>query len=606
MIAVQRVCRFFTTSILPGVCLVLLLFSCKKDRETANQLSSKLALTSKIDVGELLLDVKQNSQEYVFNFEKGTVNIPVPDIVEVTPNLDRWFTNLIFSDGSELIVPTKGTSLDFVVEGIKIDPSGYNPLAALVNVELPTYGRVRVTVRGKHGQLGTITHLCSDETPRQSVPILGLYADYNNVVDLAFTDFEGKERGSTTIHIRTQAVTVQDFPKWKIVKGQTEKMEPGINLVSYPGQSELDTSLPYMIDNEGELRWLLLLKKSPDLQKFAGSIGLKRTKKGTFISGDQSQQRVVEMDLFGNLVNQWDLAKLGYGFHHEISEAANGNFLINVTKVAARLNNREPRINDFIIELNPQTGVLVNEWDLAKQLDTARYVKPDGITPPAFSQSPNNWAHNNSITEIGENLLATARYQGIFSFNHSGMTQWIISPHKNWGTKYQSLLLKPIAEDGRAITDPAVINGDAAIAGFDWPWGPHTPVALAKDRILVFDNGYNRQWVSNFAPGVISYSRVVEYKIDMANRTVQQVWSYGKDRGAQGFSQAISGVQYLGQTGHVLFCPGMGVATSIGSGGRIVEIDPKTKEVIFDLEIATGSGTAFHRVTRMPLYPTNL
>ncbi|MNK03779.1 Arylsulfate sulfotransferase AssT precursor [compost metagenome] len=379
-----------------------------------------------------------------------------------------------------------------------------------------------------------------------------------------------------------------------------------INLVSYPGQSELDTSLPYMIDNEGELRWLLLLKKSPDLQKFSGSIGLKRTKKGTFISGDQSQQRVVEIDLFGNLVNQWDLGKLGYGFHHEVSEAANGNFLINVTKVAARLTNGEPRINDFIIELNPQTGVLVNEWDLAKQLDTTRYIKPDGITPPAFSQSPNNWAHNNSITEIGEDLLATARYQGIFSFNHSGTTQWIISPHKNWGAKYQNLLLKPIAEDGTAITDPEVINGDAAVAGFDWPWGPHTPVALSKDRILVFDNGYNRQWKSNFAPGVKSFSRVVEYKVDLTNRTVQQVWSYGKDRGAQGFSQAISGVQYLGQTGHVLFCPGMGVATSIGSGGRVVEIDPKTKEVIFDLEVATGSGTAFHRVTRMPLYPENL
>ncbi|WP_312742427.1 aryl-sulfate sulfotransferase [Sphingobacterium multivorum] len=606
MIAVQQMCRFFTTSILPGVCLVLLLFSCKKDRETANQLPSKLALTSKIDAGELLLDVKQNSQDYVFNFEKGTVNIPVPDIVKVTPNLDRWVTNLIFSDGSELIVPTKGTSLDFMVEGIKLDPSGYNPLAALVNVVLPTYGRVRVTVRGKHGQFGTITHLCSDETPRQSVPILGLYADYDNVVDLAFTDLEGKERGSTTIHIRTQAVTVQDFPKWKIVKGQTDKMESGVNLVSYPGQSEIDTSLPYMIDNEGELRWLLLLKKSPDLQKFSGSIGLKRTKKGTFISGDQSQQRVVEMDMFGNLINQWDLAKLGYGFHHEITEAANGNFLINVTKAAARLNNGQPRINDFIIELNPQTGVLANEWDLAKQLDTTRYIKPDGVTPPAFSQSPNNWAHNNSITEIGEDLLATARYQGIFSFNHSGITQWIISPHKNWGAKYQPLLLKPIAEDGTAITDPAVINGDAALAGFDWPWGPHTPVALSKDRILVFDNGYNRQWKSNFAPGVNSYSRVVEYKIDMANRTVQQVWSYGKDRGTQGFSQAISGVQYLGQTGHVLFCPGMGVATSIGSGGRVVEIDPKTKEVIFDLEVATGSGTAFHRVTRMPLYPENL
>ncbi|WP_245972994.1 aryl-sulfate sulfotransferase [Sphingobacterium siyangense] len=606
MIAVQRMGRFFTTLILPLICFVLLFFSCKKDREATNELSSKLALTSKIDAGELLLDVNQHTLEYVFNFEKGAVNVPVKDILKITSDLAHWRTKLSFSDGSEVEVPTKGTSLDFIVENIKLDPSGYNPLSAMVNVWLPTYGRVRVTVRGKHGKLGTITHLCNDDTPRQSVPILGLYADYDNVVDLAFTDREGNERGSTTIHIITQALTVQDFPQWKIIKGQTEKMEPGINLVSYPGQSELDTSLPYMIDNEGELRWLLLLKKSPDLQNFSGSIGLKRTKKGTFISGDQSQQRVVEIDLFGNLINQWDLGKLGYGFHHEVSEAANGNFLINVTKVAARLTNGEPRINDFIIELNPQTGVLVNEWDLAKQLDTTRYVKPDGITPPAFSQSPNNWAHNNSITEIDGDLLATARYQGIFSFNHSGVTQWIISPHKNWGAKYQTLLLKPIAEDGTAITDPAVINGDAAVAGFDWPWGPHTPVALSKDRILVFDNGYNRQWKSNFAPGVKSYSRVVEYKVDLTNRTVQQVWSYGKDRGTQGFSQAISGVQYLGQTGHVLFCPGMGVATSIGSGGRVVEIDPKTKEVIFDLEVATGSGTAFHRVTRMPLYPENL
>ncbi len=606
MIAIQRICSIYTASILSGMCLVLLLFSCKKDQGNAPELPTKLALTSKIETGELLIKVNQNTQEYIFNFEKGAINIPVQDIVKMTPNPDRWVTNLTFSDGSELTVPTKGTSLDFMVEAIRLDPSGYNPLSALVDVGLPTFGRVRVQVHGKHGELGNITHLCTSETQRQSVPIFGLYADYDNVVDLTFTDFAGNERGSTTVHIRTQPLKVADFPRWKIVKSQTEKMEPGLNLVSYPGQSELDTSLPYMIDSEGEIRWLLLLKKSPDLQKFAGSIGLKRTKKGTFIAGDQSVQRVVEMDMFGNLINQWDLARLGYGFHHEITESANGNFLINVTKVAAHLNNGEPRVNDHIIELNPQTGSLVNEWDLAKQLDTTRYIRPDGITPPAFSQSPNNWVHNNSITEIGENLLATARYQGIFSFNHSGVTQWIISPHKNWGAKYQTLLLKPIAEDGTAITDPAVINGDAAVAGFDWPWGPHTPVALANDRILVFDNGYNRQWKSNFAPGVISYSRVVEYKVDLTNKTVQQVWSYGKDRGEEGFSQAISGVQYLPKTGHVSFCPGMGVKTSIGIGGRVVEIDPKTKEVIFDLEVVTGSGTAFHRVTRMPLYPENL
>jgi len=586
--------------------MVILFYSCARNRDAVLEIPSKQSLNEWVDKGELLLDITKGKENYVFNFEGGKVSVSLQEIAKVEPQLERWQTKITFSDGSELVVPSKGTDLGFIVEGIKLNPSGLNPLAALVNVWLPTYGRVKVTVRGKHGDQGNITHLCQDDTPKQGVPIFGLYPDYDNVVELTFTSMKGIERGSTTIHIQTNAIEIQDFPRWKSIKAEPAKMEPGVNLVNYPGMSEIDASLPYMIDNEGELRWLLDFKKSPELKKLSLSIGLKRTKKGTFIAGDQSEPRIVEVDMFGNLKRQWDLRKLGYTFHHEITEAANSNFLITVTKTAARLVNGQPRMNDHIIELNPQTESLVNEWDLAKQLDTTRYVKPDGITPPAFSQTANNWAHNNSIAEIGNDLLATLRYQGIVRFNHAGQTQWMISPHKFWGANYQSLLLKPITEDGTVITDPAVINGDASIAGFDWPWGPHTPVALSEDRILVFDNGYNRSWIPNFGSGVNNYSRVVEYKIDAAKKTVQQLWSYGKERGANAFSQALSGIQYLPQTGNILFFPGMGVKTSIGNGGRVMEIDPKTKEVLFELEIATGSGSAFHRVTRMPLYPSNL
>ncbi len=601
-----RIARTFANLALYTTTLFILFVSCKKDRETSEASTAKLSLNAKIEAGELLLNVEEKAEEYVFNFEKSRVHIPQQEVSNIKAELERWRTNLTFRNGDKLIVPTKGTALDYIVEKIKLNPSGCNPLAALVDVWLPTYGRVKVTVQGKNGSAGAITHLCYTDIPRQSVPVLGLYPDHDNIVDLIFTDREGNERGKTTIHIQTAALNMQDFPRWKIVKAQAGKMEPGVNLVHYPGRSEADVSLPYMVDQEGELRWLLQFKSSPELQRLSYSIGLKRTKSGTFIAGDQSQKRVVEIDMFGNLKREWDLAKSGFGFHHEITEAANGNFLITVTKTAARLVNGEPRVNDHIIELNPQTGSLVMEWDLAKQLDTARYIKPDGITPPAFSQTPNNWAHNNSIAEIGNDLLATLRYQGILCFNQSGQPQWMISPHKFWGAKYQSLLLKPIAEDGTLITDPAVINGDASTAGFDWPWGPHTPVALAEDRILVFDNGYNRNWIPNFGSGTNNYSRVVEYKIDATKRTVQQLWCYGKERGVEAFSQALSGVQYLPQTGNILFFPGMGVKTSTGTGGRVIEISPKTKEVVFELEITAGSGTAFHRVTRIPLYPANL
>lgn len=586
--------------------LVFFFFSCSRKDEITFDTSIKESLNKKVDAGELLLDILTNGNIYIFQFEKGSVNIPVDDITKMEPEPERWRTKLTFIDGSILTIPMVGRSLDYMVEKIELNPSGLNPLAALVDVWLPTYGRVEVSVQGKNGNEGTITHLCQETTPRQRVPILGLYADHNNVVDLTFTDMEGNKRGTTRINIRTGAIGVLDFPKWKIVKSQPLKMESGMNLVNYPGQSEIDVSMPYIIDSQGELRWLLLFKSSPKLQKLSFSIGLKRTKKGTFIAGDQSQPRIVELDVFGNLLREWDLQKLGYTFHHEITEAANGNFLINVSKSSAKLNNGQPRINDYIIELDPITGGLVHEWDLADQLDTTRYLKPDAGTPAGFGPSSSNWAHNNSITEMGSGLLATMRYQGILSFSRAGSPNWIISPHKFWGANYQSLLLKPISEDGVSITDPAVINGDASAVGFDWPWGPHTPVVLSEDRILVFDNGYNRNWLPNFDSGVMNYSRVVEYKIDLTKKTVQQLWSYGKELGRQGFSQAVSGVQYLQQTGNVLFCPGMGVLTSLGSGGRIVEINPKNREVVFELEIAASSGFAFHRVTRMPIYPENI
>ncbi len=585
--------------------LIVLMSACtKKDFHVSDQ--TKQSLQNIVDNGVLLNSISEKGGDYIFHFENGDVEISKSEIKNIVPVSEIWKTTITFSDGSAMSIPSKGGSLSFIIKDVTLNPSGYNPLAALVEVELPTFGRVKVTVHGKNGTVGTITHLCSSQTPHQSVPVFGLYADYENKVDLAFTDKDGRERGTTQITIRTGPLVVQDLPEIQVTKALYDRMEPGINFVNYPGASMVDVSMPYMVDDEGEVRWILLLKASPDLGKVSISTGLFRTPKGTLIAGDQQLQRIVEFDMFGNLLRQWDLQHLGYTFHHDISIAANGNFLITVTKPGAKLSNGQPRVMDHIIELDTASGSLVKEWDLANIVDSSRYLKPDGITPPAFSQSPNNWAHNNAVSEIGNDLLASMRYQGIISFSHSGALQWIISPHKYWSEKYKPYLLSPVDENGNLITDSDVINGDASTDAFDWSWGPHDPVTLSNDRILVFDNGYNRSWKPNALTVNNNYSRVVEYKIDRVKMTVQQVWSYGKERGPQCFSQALSGVELLPNTGNILFCPGMGVPTQKGAGGRVIEIDPLTKEVVFEMEISTSSNTAFHRVTRMSLYPDSL
>ena len=97
---------------------------------------------------------------------------------------------------------------------------------------------------------------------------------------------------------------------------------------------------------------------------------------------------------------------------------------------------------------------------------------------------------------------------------------------------------------------------------------------------MVFDNGFCRWYTSDHD---INYSRAVEYKIDEKNMTIQQVWEYGYEM-ADYYAAAISGVDFLKQTGNYLFCPGMGNRLSNGSvGGRMVEIEPKTNTVVFEL-----------------------
>lgn len=120
---------------------------------------------------------------------------------------------------------------------------------------------------------------------------------------------------------------------------------------------------------------------------------------------------------------------------------------------------------------------------------------------------------------------------------------------------------------------------------------------------MFFDNGYSRLF--NFKDAE-RYSRAVEYEIDEQAMTIRQVWEYGKERGKNCFSTQVSGVQYLEQTDNRLFCPGINNQLSNGYGGHIIEINPKTGEIVFEAEVQSTGSPAFHRANRISLYPEGL
>ena len=306
-----------------------------------------------------------------------------------------------------------------------------------------------------------------------------------------------------------------------------------------------------MIDADGEIRWILDWEKSDEHRYIGIGCGLIRMQNGHYMTGDGNHHRMVEVDMMGNTIHNWDMLERGYTMHHAISQDKQGNILATVSKTSAKIaNGKDVRINDFIIMMDPEKGEILQEWDLVHMLDSARYGMTDyDLTSDPFAQSASNWAHNNGIVEWGDDYLATARYQGIFKFNKAGGIEWIISPHGYWRDKYLKLLLNPLHADGTPITDPEVIAGTKNCDDFEWPWGCHTAVPLPNGHILYFNNGYGRNFKLDFADRKNIYTCGIEYEVDEVNRTVRQVWQYGKERGAAYFTPARSGVQYLEQNG---------------------------------------------------------
>ena len=234
--------------------------------------------------------------------------------------------------------------------------------------------------------------------------------------------------------------------------------------------------------------------------------------------------------------------------------------------------------------------------------ETRKTFVPAGDTIATFG----NWAHGNAViySEDDDCIIVSCRYQGIAKLSRNNQLKWLISPHKGW--KNPADLLTPLDMNGEKITDTKVLYGESNNEGFEWCWGSHDPVFMPNGNILLFDNGFYRNYQTYDKDREKAYSRSVEYKINEQQKTIQQVWQYGKERGKSCFAMGVSSTQYLPETNHVLFCPGVGTPTVNGLGGRVIEVDYKTKEVISEIHFSVPNYLAFHRANRLSLYPEGL
>jgi arylsulfate sulfotransferase len=477
---------------------------------------------------------------------------------------------------------------------VLLNPYGNAPLSALLEFSTTVSGHTFIVVKGKNGAASDIVQAFTDTGKTHSIPVLGLYPNYKNTVEVYVIDIN-KDSIKSTVNITTGAlpVNVPNFIHTDVA--DVPNMVSGLNLVSSFSGLPTPPQVPYIVDTYGDIRWCLNYTNHPLLGSLFYDCGISQLQNGDFYFADQVSAAIYEVDILGRIIHTWKLG--GYSFHHNVIEKPNGNFLVTVTNPASTHLNGTPTIEDYIIEIDRTSGNILNTWDLKESLDEYRTT---------LSNDPQDWIHTNGIFyDASDNtIIVSGRVQGVFKLTYDNHVKWILGPHVGWGKNRRGedlnqFLLTPLDAKGNLITDTLVLNGANNHPDFEWNWYQHSPILIPNGDLMVFDNGATR----NFNTSAPVYSRGVEFKIDENKMTVQQIWEYGKERGSETFSQIVSSVKYLADKNHVLFSPGYQVPNSTGLGGKIIEVDYATKKVVFEMRVSSANGWGWHRVQRLDLYP---
>lgn len=586
--------------------LVLIIFGCTEDQEiTKIDAQKPIDLPFYCDIenaiqilnaanqeSNLISDFSSIENYMQFDFFDGTiVKICHKIIVNYQKNDTDWTLKLTFVNDSSITLMCQGAGEVL----FNANPSGYNPLCGelLLSSSIPT--TKTVTLLGKNGNSSDIQFFADSMEILSVIPIFGLYSDYENNLVIEFANSEGIIIITDTLQITTDPIPEDFIPNTIINENNAIEMQPGFTLVSSFHHSP---NIPYMIDNYGHVRWYLNTSEHPDFSSLFYDVGIEQLQNGNLYFGNLSTNKYFEIDFFGNIINAWTFPD-GYGLHHNIQEKPDGNFLVTANKFGDFHLNGAFCKEDHILELDRVTGNINHSWDLKYFLDENRNALV-GIYP----YDPVDWFHANAVIydESDNSIIVSGRHQCVVKIGYDDQLKWILGNHTGWGQnrngeETSSYVLTALDQNGNVLSDD-IQYGWLNHEDFEWNWYQHAVMLMPNGNLMLFDNGDFRNF--NFTENG-NYSRAVEFEINTSNRTVKQIWTYGKEREKECFSRFVSDVDYDMESNNVIFAPGMSIENNgIPSGGRIVELDYTTKQVYFDAVIESN-GFTFHRVERINL-----
>lgn len=449
---------------------------------------------------------------------------------------------------------------------IIVNPYEISPLTALILFETRDLTAPTVTIVGEDES----TTFTKTFTPNKKhvLPIYGLYPDRNNEVIITLN---GEDY---TFHIQTDPLP-EDFALPTDVTANKEELVQELYFVTPSSQGYTAA-----YDINGDVRWYLTENMIWDVQRLRnGNIMLSSNR---LINPPYYTTGLVEMDLTGKIYYEYVLPG---GYHHDVYELENGNLLV------ASNDFDSGTVEDYIVEIERDTGNIVKRIDLKEILPM-----DEGKNQMATDY---DWFHNNSVwydSDTNSITLSGRHQDAVVNIDYNSLEiNWIVGSHDGWSEEYQKYFLDPIGDD------------------FEWQWAQHAAMILPNGDLFIFDNGNNRSKTEeDSVKASDNYSRGVIYHINTIDKTIEQVWEYGKDRGSEFYSPYISDVDYL-EEDHYLIHSG-GINTVDGEPGNepaglenvdsmnSITTEVKNDEVIFEMNLPTN----LYRAEKMDLYSNSV
>lgn len=412
-----------------------------------------------------------------------------------------------------------------------------NPLSAVISFYTEEETAVTVTVLGKAKE-GNITHTFP-RAKEHVLPVVGLYSGYVNRVEVR--EYRGKVH---TVEIEVPDVFDGDSPL-ESMDTTPEYLQDDCIFLS-PSGAELAVAFDYA----GDVRWCLNIKCVFDM---------KRLKNGHILMGTD---RLVQMPYYmsgmyetsacGKIYHEY---RLPGGSHHDAFEMPDGSLLCLTEDLTS------DTVEDMCVLIDRNTGEILKTWDYKNFLEPG--------LGKSGSWSEKDWFHNNAVwyDEKSHSLTFSGRHMdSIVNIDfETGRLNWILSDPEGWPQEWvDRYFFKPIGTD------------------FEWQYEQHACLITPDGDVMCFENHH---WGSkireNYRAAKNNYSRGVRYRINTKDMTIEQIWQYGKDRGAKFFSPYICNVEYYNE-GHYM----------VHSGGSAYNKDGEISESLGALEQNMG-GTLF-------------